>query len=65
MDSDLDLGNFCIFWEVSNARIKYEKRADLTPYVRTKIALIAQYGNAYGRITRSLLGSVFETSPCF
>lgn len=32
--------------------IKYEKRIDLTPAVRTKIALIAKYGNAYGRITR-------------
>ena len=33
-------------------RIKYENRVDLTPSVRTKIALIANFGNAYGRITR-------------
>lgn len=40
--------------------IKYEKRVDLTPYVRTKIALIAKYGNAYGRITR--LSKRFDVS---
>ena len=32
--------------------IKYSNRVDLTSEVRTKIALIANYGNNYGRITR-------------
>jgi hypothetical protein len=41
-------------------RIKYENRIDLTPNVRTKIALIAQYGKEYGRITR--LGKRFHIS---
>lgn len=41
-------------------RIKYENRIDLTPVVRTKIALIAKYGNSYGRITR--LGQRFHIS---
>lgn len=31
---------------------KYSNRVDLTSEVRTKIALIANYGNNYGRITR-------------
>ena len=33
-------------------RIYYEDRGDLTPDVRTKIALIAKWGNKHGRITR-------------
>jgi hypothetical protein len=34
------------------ARIYYDKRCDLTPTVRTKIALIAKWGKNHGRITR-------------
>ena len=41
-------------------RIKYENRVDLTSEVRTKIALIANYGNTYGRITR--LAARFDVS---
>jgi hypothetical protein len=33
-------------------RIKYEDRVDLSPDVRTKIALIAKWGKNHGRITR-------------
>lgn len=41
-------------------RINYENRVDLTPSVRTKIALIANYGKSYGRITR--LSTRFDVS---
>lgn len=41
-------------------RIYYEDRVDLTPCVRTKIALIAKWGKNHGRITR--LSHRFEIS---
>lgn len=40
--------------------IKYENWVDLTSEVRAKIALIANYGNTYGRITR--LAARFDVS---
>ena len=33
-------------------RTKYESRLDLTPEIRVKIGLIAEYGNSYGRMSR-------------